>query len=286
VTGSRGNAHSKLTGPATKRWPARGAIAIVLGILALALLAAQGALALPAGLTAVTGQPRSNHPTYTWCKLARLESLFVETATADEVGVGGHFLQKNLTSFNVVGKQDTTFTDEYEFQPGTYYVHVGTHDPGSSNPNAPIEYSNVLSFTVLAGPHVTSSTAPCPQPSQGGGGGGASDKTAPVVELSFPRIQRIAKLYVKVHTSENATIKATGTLSARTASRVYRFKPKRVTLSGNSSTKVPLRLSKKNLRAVKRALRGKRRLKAKVTVTATDAAGNRRTKKVTLKVKR
>ena len=99
-------------------------------------------------------------------------------------------------------------------------------------------------------------------------------------------MQHIAKLYVKVRTSETATIKATGTLSVRTASRVYRFKPKSVLLGGNSSMKVPLRLTKKNLRAVKRALRHKRRLKAKITVTATDAAGNRRTKKATLKVKR
>jgi hypothetical protein len=276
----------KSTRPPTRAWPARTAIAIAVGFL-LALLAPGSALAWPAGLISVTGQPRENHPTFTWCKLPRVESLFVETATSDEVGVGGHFLQKNLRSFNVVGKQDTTFTDEYEFQPGTYYVHVGTYDPGIKHPVSNIEFSNVLSFTVVAGPHVTGTTAPCPPPPpDGGGGGGVTDKTAPVVSLSFPRVQHIAKLYVKVRTSENATIKATGTVSVRTASRVYRFKPKRIILSGNSSMKVPLRLTKKNLAAVKRALRHKRRLKAKITVTATDAAGNRRTKKATLKVKR
>ena len=275
----------KSTRPATRARPARTAIAIVSGLFALALLAPGSALAWPAGLISVSGQPRSNHPTFTWCKLPRVQSLFVETATSDEVGVGGHFLQKNLKSFNVVGKQDTTFTDEYEFQPGTYYVHLGTNDPGIKHPVSNIEFSNVLSFTVVAGPHVTGTTAPCPPPPPDGGGG-ITDKLAPVVSLSFPRVQHIAKLYVKVRTSETATIKATGTLSVRTASRVYRFKPKSVLLGGNSSMKVPLRLTKKNLRAVKRALRHKRRLKAKITVTATDAAGNRRTKKATLKVKR
>jgi hypothetical protein len=276
----------KLTRPATKARPARTAIAIISTLFAVALLAPGSALAFPAGLISVTGQPRSNHPTFTWCKLPRVESLFVETATSDEVGVGGHFLQKNLTSFNVVGKQDTTFTDEYEFQPGTYYVHVGSYDPGIPHPASSIEFSNVLSFTVVAGPHVTGTTAPCPTPPDGGGGGGVTDKTAPVISLSFPRLQHLAKLYVKVHTSENATIKATGTVSVRTASRVYRFKPKRVILSGNSSMKVPLRLSKRNLAAVKRALKRKRRLKAKITVTATDAAGNRRTKKATITIKK
>jgi hypothetical protein len=277
----------KPTRPATKAWPVLTAIAIAVGLLPLALLAPGSAHAWPAGLISVSGQPRSNHPTFTWCKLPRVQSLFVETATSDEVGVGGHFLQKNLKSFNVVGDQDTTFTDEYEFQPGTYYVHVGTNDPGIKHPVSNIEFSNVLSFKVVAGPHVVGTTAPCPPPPpNGGGGGGVADKLAPVVSLSFPRIQHIAKLYVKVRTSETATIKATGTLSVRNASKIYRFKRKSLVLPGSTSMKVPLKLTKKNLRAVKRALKRKHRLKAKITVTATDAAGNRRSKKATITVKR
>jgi hypothetical protein len=272
--------------PTVKGRSARIAIALASGVLGLALLMPASALAWPAGMIAITGQPRENHPTFTWCKLPRVQSLFVETATSDEVGVGGHFLQKNLLSFNVVGKQVTSFTDEYEYQPGTYYVHVGTDDPGVKHPDTPdVEYSNVLSFQVLPGPHVVGTTAPCPPPPSDGGGGGVADKKAPVLSLSFPRVQHIDKLYVKVRTSEAATIKVSGTVSVRGASKVFRFKPKRLDLPGNASTKVPLKLAKKSLRAVKRAL-AHRKLKAKITISATDAAGNRSAKKATLRVKK
>jgi hypothetical protein len=256
----------------------------VLALLGLTIvIAPASALARPATLLSVSGQPGENHPTSTWSLPSGVRSEFIETATSDEVGVGGHFLQKNLKTFNVVGASDTTFTDKYEFTTGQYYVHVGTHDTVRRQDTPLIEYSNVFCFRVVAGPNI----APCPGPSGGGGGGGGggvTDKAAPVTSLSFPRVQDIDKLFVKVHTSETAQIKATGTISVGNASKVYRFKTKTLSLPGNASTKVRLKLAKKKLRAVKRALK-KRRLKAKVTITATDAAGNRRTKKATLRVK-
>lgn len=259
--------------------------ALLLAILGLVLLVAPAsALARTATLVSVTGEPGENHPTSTWSLPSGAWSEFIETATSDEVGVGGHFLQKNLKTFNVVGQADTKFTDEYEFGPGRYYVHVGTHDTVRTSDTPLIEYSNVFCFRVVAGPSIASCLNPPGGGGGGGGGGGVKDKTAPVTSLSFPKVQDIDKLYVKVHTSEAARIKATGTISVGGASKVYRFKPASLSLSGNASTKVRLKLAKKNLRAVKRALK-KKRLKAKITVTATDAAGNRRSKKATLKLK-
>jgi hypothetical protein len=254
----------------------------------LALLPAS-ASAQPSSLVSVTGQRGQNHPTFKWClPNAAVQSEFIEVATSDEVGQYGYFLQKNVESFNVVGRSDTTFTDEFAYPKGRFYVHVGTHDRRvAANSESPaIEFSNVMSFDVLDPPNVVGTVGPCPVTGGGGGGGGGgvSDKVAPVVSLRFPRVQDIDKLYVKVHTSESARIKATGTVRVGKASKVYRFKRKTLTLAGNASTKVRLKLAKKSLRTVKRALKRKR-LKAKITVTATDAAGNRRSKKATLRLK-
>jgi hypothetical protein len=261
-------------------------VPVLLGVM-LCLFPAS-APAQPSLLVSVTGQPGENHPTFRWCLPSTVRSEFLQVATSDEVGADGYFLQKNVKSFNVVGRSDTTFTDEFEFEPGRYYVHVGTHDSRSSgHPEIPlIEFSNVLPFDVVGGPNIAGTQGSCPVAGGGGGGGGGvADKVAPVTSLRFPRVQDIDKLYVKVHTSETATIRATGTIRVRNASKVYRFKTSTLSLAGNASTKVRLKLAKKKLKAVKRALRKKRRLKAKITVTATDAAGNRRAKKATLRIK-
>jgi hypothetical protein len=263
-------------------------VSMVVGVML--FLVPASALAEPASLVSVTGQPGENHPTSAWCLPSTVRSEFLQVATSDEVGVDGYFLQKNVKTFNVVGPKDTTFTDEFEFEPGRYYVHVGTHDSrATGHPEIPlIEFSNVLAFDVVGGPNIVGTAGACPVPGGGGGGGGGggvTDKVAPITSLRFPRVQDVDKLYVKVHTSETATIKATGTVRVGNASKVYRFKTSTLTLPGNASTKVRLKLAKKKLKAVKRALRGKRRLKAKITITATDAAGNRRTKKATLRIK-
>lgn len=51
-------------------------------------------------------------------------------------------------------------------------------------------------------------------------------------------------------------------------------------------TKIKLRLNKRQLRAVKTVLAARRRLKLKVTVVATDAAGNAVTRTRTVKARR
>ena len=262
---------------------ARATIVIASALVAVALLAAPASvLGRSATLVAAKGDSATNHPIYTWTLPPGVQSEFVETATSNEVGVGGHFLQKKLKSFSVVGANDTTFKDEYEFDQGTYYVHVGTHDTVRTQDTPLIEFSNVLCFRVLSGPRIAS----CPAPPGGNtGDGGVNDKTAPRTSLKFRRVQDIDKLRIKVQPSENATIRVTGTVSVRNASRVYRFKRKTLVLPGNASSTVRLRLAKKKLRAVKRALRGKRRLKARIRVVATDTAGNRGARKATIRLK-
>jgi hypothetical protein len=69
------------------------------------------------------------------------------------------------------------------------------------------------------------------------------------------------------------------------ASKVYRFKAVSRSAVANVSVKLPLKLAKKQLKAVKRALKKGKRLKAKVTVTATDKAHNKKSQKATIRLK-
>ena len=70
-------------------------------------------------------------------------------------------------------------------------------------------------------------------------------------------------------------------MSVAGASKVYKFKTVSRSVAANKLVKLRLKLAKKRLKAVKRALKRGKKLKAKVTVTATDKAGNKRAQKAT-----
>lgn len=220
-----------------------------------------------------------NHPTFHWSlptgDKGTVQSEFIETATGSGTGAGdGHFLQKNLLTFTTLGPTDTSFTDTREYKPGTYYVHVAGHDPKCvAGACEPIQFSDVLSFDVVAPP---------PPP---GGGGGTGDTLAPLQTLSFSAVQDVDKLRVTTRATEAGTVTATGTVSVSGASKVYRFKRASRSVAANVKTTLRLKLAKKSLRAVKRALKKHKRLKAKLTLTASDKAGNKRSAKVTIGLK-
>ena len=69
------------------------------------------------------------------------------------------------------------------------------------------------------------------------------------------------------------------------AAKVLRFKTVRRDVAANTTVKLRLKLAKKNLRAVKRALRT-RKLKAKVAVTAKDSAGQSSVRRQTIRLTR
>jgi hypothetical protein len=69
------------------------------------------------------------------------------------------------------------------------------------------------------------------------------------------------------------------------ASKVYRFKSVKRSVGANKPTKIRLKLASKSLRPVKRALKRKKRLKARITVTARDAAANASKKQTTIKLR-
>jgi hypothetical protein len=92
--------------------------------------------------------------------------------------------------------------------------------------------------------------------------------------LFAPRSQRIGRLYVMVQVHQQSTLRVTATVKVPGASsRVYRFKAVQMRLPIHAARKVKLKLSRSALRAVRRALKHGKHLRAKVTARATDTAG-------------
>jgi hypothetical protein len=257
------------------------------------------AAACPPVLLSVTVD--GNHPTSTWTLPASATSQFVQTSHSSDVNDDGYFT--SLVNFNPVAPAQTTLVDNFNFEPGTYYLHVAGHDKRCREGVCPpIEFSDVMSFDVAAAPAAgvaapatataTSAALNCSDAGGGGGvtlppttGGPGPDKVKPFQTLSFAPIQDVDKLFVRARMSEAGKLTARATVSVAGASKVYKFKTVSRSVAGNKLVKLRLKLAKKRLKAVKRALKRGKKLKAKVTVTATDKAGNKRAQKATIRLK-
>ena len=117
-------------------------------------------------------------------------------------------------------------------------------------------------------------------PSPGGGG---------TPRLSFAgarKAQKVDKLGLTVLVNEIADVTVTGSVSVPGASKVYRIKRATKRVAADKRTRIGLKLSKKARKAITKALKRGRRLKAKLQVTAKDLAGQRTVKRVSVKLKR
>jgi peptidoglycan/xylan/chitin deacetylase (PgdA/CDA1 family) len=113
-----------------------------------------------------------------------------------------------------------------------------------------------------------------------------ADKVTAFASLKAPKRQDIDKLYVTAAMIEPGTLSASATVNVPGASRVFKFKRASKGVTANKRVKLRLRLSKKNLRKAKRALRRGKHLKANIRVTARDNAGNSRIAKRTVRLRR
>ncbi len=113
-----------------------------------------------------------------------------------------------------------------------------------------------------------------------------ADKVTAFASLKAPKSQDIDKLFVRAAMIEPGTLSASATVNVPNASRVFKFKRVSKKATAGKSVKLRLKISKKGLRAAKRALRAHKRLRAKIRVTAKDNAGNSRTAKRTVKLRR
>jgi hypothetical protein len=182
--------------------------------------------------------------------------------------------------------------------PGTYYIHIAGHD-NVHDGCASIEFSDMWKLEVSAtgtvgtlyGPGTGDCTLIRPKPGTPaggsvGGGGKFTDETPPTAQLRFSKRQDIDKLKVRARISEPGTITARALVDVGgLLAKVYTFKPRTRKVAGGVLTTLPLKLSKKNKRALKRALRKRKRLRVRVTLAAVDRAGNTATKHATIRLK-
>ena len=110
----------------------------------------------------------------------------------------------------------------------------------------------------------------------------AADKTVGFAAIKLRSRQDVDKLYVRAAMSEVGTLLAGGTVKHGKRYHLKRVS-KRAVLG--KLVKLRLRLSKKGLRAVKRGLARGKRVRAKVTIFARDAAGNVVAAKRTIRLK-
>ena len=113
------------------------------------------------------------------------------------------------------------------------------------------------------------------------------DTTLPIQLLLFDKTQHLDSISVFVQVSEDSALVGTGTLTLpKGAAKPVKFK--RVKRAARAFLGVQLRfkLSRKRNKAALRALKTRKRLKARLKIKATDAAGNVATRTIRVKVKR
>jgi hypothetical protein len=143
----------------------------------------------------------------------------------------------------------------------------------------------VLRFDTNYAPPANPNPNPNPQPPPPAG----PDTTKPGLMLAGKTTQKAGKTVSVVvsATTEDLYASASGTVAVPGASKVYRLKSiaNRFVASGTKAT-LKLKVPKAALKAIKRALRGRKKVKASIKLTARDAAGNLTTGKRTVKLKR
>jgi len=235
--------------------------------------------------------------TASWSLPSGVGSEFVEIAKYPDVNVYGYFRQRlvrpgkpedgaeSQVRFSVLGSSQTSLTRDDPAPPlpaGTYYVHIAGHD-GSCGTCPSIEFSAIVELVIGANGNSISTTVVSPGTS---GGNVSGDRTAPTAKLRYSRKQDIDKLRVRARMSEPGTITARALVDVGgLLARIYNFKRVSRKVKGGVQATLRPKLSKKNKRALKRAMRRGKRLRARVTITARDRAGNIKTLHATIRLR-
>ena len=141
------------------------------------------------------------------------------------------------------------------------------------------EVSDNMTGTVTV---LASGAPPGPGPGPGSPQPVAADKVKPTLKLSGQRKQRALRrraVLVAVEVNEASTVVATGTVSVPGAGKVIRLKKASKQLAAGAKATLKLKLPKQASKALRRAFANRTRLTARLTVTARDAAGNKRSAK-------
>lgn len=269
-------------------------VALAGATIALAL-ASPPAMANPPSLQTVGA--RGGLVTGSWSLPSGVKSEFFEVAKYPDVNVYGYFRQKlvrpegdplngaeSQVRFGVLHSDQTSLTAADPKPPlpaGVYYVHIAGHDACGACPS--IEFSATVEINI--GPDGNSISSRVVAPGTGGGIV-AGDRIPPVAQLRYSKKQDIDKLLVRGRMSEPGTLTGRATVDVGgLLAKIYTFRPKSRKVTGGVLARLPLKISKKQKRALKRSMRRGKRLRARVALTATDRAGNSVTKHATIRLK-
>jgi hypothetical protein len=126
-------------------------LAVAVSVVMAALVAPAGAFAAAPVLLSV-GQV-SGHLTATWSLPPGVEAQVVEAAMNPARSSDGYFFFENVLaagSFNTLTDTQTTWTDNFQNDPGTYYIHISGLDRSCYYADAcPIrEFSQMMAVTI------------------------------------------------------------------------------------------------------------------------------------------
>jgi hypothetical protein len=160
------------------------------------------------------------------------------------------------------------------FAPGASHTYRFTVSWPSAGAGDASYYGSTMSvqfdWLATSDPPVTTTPAPPPAASS------APTLTAPRLAFSAPLSQRVLRqkgVFAGASCDQACTISAKGTLSVPGASAVYKLTPASKKLAAAGSAKLKLKVPKKTLAKLRKALKAHRKPTAAVTVTATGAGG-------------
>jgi hypothetical protein len=125
--------------------------------------------------------------------------------------------------------------------------------------------------------------APPPPPAQ-------ADTTAPALQLSAATAQKVLRqrgvVVGAASPAEASTVTAKGKVTVRGSAKTFKLEPATKLIPQAGKATLKLKLGKRALAAITRALKAGKRVSAHVTVTARDTAANVTTQRRTIKLKR
>jgi len=232
----------------------------------------------PAPVLESVGQVARN-VTATWSLDPGLDNEVIEVATSPETYPEGEFLIENTVLIDLLDPGVTNYTSSDPLPAGVYYVHVGASDPSCPIGVCPNVFSNVRQLGIPPDPEqhpVATQSLPKPRP----------DTVTDFSALKCASTQKAGNLIVQASMLESGTITVEGTLSVPNAARIFKLRAVSVSVRANQTVRIKLKLPARALRAAKRALKRRRTVKARLTITARDGLGNTKSEKRAVKLKR
>jgi hypothetical protein len=237
--------------------------------------------AAPAPVLKSVGQS-SRHLTASWSLDPPSENDYIEVSTSPATYPEGDFLVEDLVLSDFLDPGATSYISTDQFPPGVYYVHVAAYDPQCPIAALPCDdtFSRTLQVTILTDGQGQSAPAPSTTQTQT-----KADRVTDFATLKVAAIQRAARLVVQAAMVESGRITVGGTISVPNLSRVFKLRAVSVNVVAGKIAKIRVRLARRALKAIKRALKRHKKVRANLTITAQDAAGNTRTSKRTVRLK-